>query len=85
MAQRRAALAVNRVRQHSEFINQRPCRKTFEIKTQMDAIPLAQHLCLLLDGKVVLGVDHRFALSSPALVSAPSKKSFSSVNWPILA
>src|ERR1017187_6077758 len=45
----------------------------------------AQHLGLLLDGKVVLGVDHRFALSSPALVSAPSKKSFSSVSSPILA
>src|ERR1035437_9419010 len=45
----------------------------------------AQHLCLLLDRKVVLRVDHRFALSSPALVSAPSKKSFSSVSSPILA
>jgi hypothetical protein len=33
----------------------------------------------------VLTVDHRFALSNPALVSAPSKKSFSSVNSPILA
>jgi hypothetical protein len=33
----------------------------------------------------VLAVDHRFALSKPALVSAPSKKSFSSVNSPILA
>ncbi|CAG9195925.1 hypothetical protein BVIET440_50315 [Burkholderia vietnamiensis] len=30
-------------------------------------------------------VDHRFALSSPALPSAPDKKSFSSVNWPIFA
>ena len=30
-------------------------------------------------------VDHRFALSNPALVSAPSKKSFSSVSSPILA
>ena len=45
----------------------------------------AQHLGLLLDGKIVLRVDHRFALSSPALVSAPSKKSFSSVSSPILA
>jgi len=33
----------------------------------------------------VLTVDHRFALSNPALVSAPSKKSFSSVSSPILA
>jgi len=30
-------------------------------------------------------VDHRLALSNPALMSAPSKKSFSSVNSPILA
>ena len=30
-------------------------------------------------------VDHRFALSSPALVSAPSKKSFSKVSSPIFA
>jgi len=30
-------------------------------------------------------VDHRFALSMPALMSAPSKKSFSSANSPILA
>jgi hypothetical protein len=33
----------------------------------------------------VLKVDHCFALSNPALVSAPSKKSFSSISSPILA
>jgi hypothetical protein len=33
----------------------------------------------------VLAVDHIFALSNPALVSAPSKNSFSSVSSPILA
>jgi len=33
----------------------------------------------------VRAVDHRFALSMPALPSAPSKKSFSSVNSPIFA
>src|SRR3981189_1950151 len=37
------------------------------------------------DRQIVLAVDHRFALSNPALVSAPSKKSFSSVSSPILA
>ena len=37
------------------------------------------------DGKIVIAVDHRFALSMPALVSAPSKKSFSSASSPILA
>jgi hypothetical protein len=32
-----------------------------------------------------LRVDHRLALSSPALLSAPSKKSFSSVSSPTFA
>src|SRR5258705_9901860 len=45
----------------------------------------AQNLRLLRDRQIVLTVDHRFALSSPALLSAPSKKSFSSVSSPILA
>src|SRR5499425_979119 len=45
----------------------------------------AQNLRLLGDRQIVRAVDHRFALSNPALVSAPSKKSFSSVSSPILA
>src|SRR5215471_12874040 len=45
----------------------------------------AQNLGLLADRQVVSAVDHRFALSNPALVSAPSKKSFSKVSSPILA
>jgi hypothetical protein len=44
-----------------------------------------QSLRLPGDRQIVSTVDHRFALSNPALVSAPSKKSFSSVNSPILA
>src|SRR6266481_3842681 len=44
-----------------------------------------QNLRLLGDRQIVLTVDHRFALSKPALPSAPSKKSFSSVSSPILA
>src|SRR6202158_5040502 len=44
-----------------------------------------QNLRLPGDRQVVFTVDHRFALSNPALVSAPSKKSFSSVSPPILA
>src|SRR3984893_10988118 len=44
-----------------------------------------QNFRLLRDRQIVLTVDHRFALSNPALVSAPSKKSFSSVSSPILA
>jgi hypothetical protein len=34
----------------------------------------AQNFRLLGDRQVVVTVDHRFALSNPALVSAPSKK-----------
>src|SRR5438874_7908322 len=45
----------------------------------------ADHLCLLRDAQLVTTVDHRFAVSNPALLSAPSKKSFSSVSSPILA
>src|SRR2546425_10274624 len=45
----------------------------------------AQNLRLPGDRQIVLTVNHRFALSNPALVSAPSKKSFSSVSSPILA
>src|SRR5471030_3460562 len=45
----------------------------------------AKYFRLLRDRQIVLTVDHRFALSNPALLSAPSKKSFSSVSSPILA
>src|SRR4029079_14929094 len=52
----------------------------------IDAAPAdPQNLRLPGDRQIVLTVDHRFALSNPALVSAPSKKSFSSVSSPILA
>ena len=47
-----------------------------------------QKLGLARDGKLVGTVDHGFALTqlpkAPALVSALSKKSFSSASWPIL-
>src|SRR5450432_3028266 len=45
----------------------------------------AQNLCLFGDRQIMVTVDHRFALSNPALVSVPSKKSFSSVSSPIFA
>ena len=45
----------------------------------------AQQAGLARDGQGVITVDHCFALSNPAMVSARSKKSFSSANWPILA
>src|SRR5665811_2424624 len=44
-----------------------------------------QSFRLFCDCQVVLTVDHRLALSKPALPSAPSKKLFSSVSSPILA
>src|SRR5665213_1647791 len=44
-----------------------------------------QNLRLPGDRQIVCAVDHRLALSRPALLSAPSKKSFSSVSDPILA
>src|SRR6267378_756023 len=44
-----------------------------------------QRLRLLGNRQIVRTVDHRLALSRPALLSAPSKKSFSSVSSPILA
>ena len=44
-----------------------------------------QCLGLLLDGQLVRGADHCFTLSIPALLSAPSKKSFSSARATILA
>ena len=37
----------------------------------------ADNLGLLRDAQLVITVDHRLAFSNPALLSAPSKKSFS--------
>jgi hypothetical protein len=45
----------------------------------------AEHLRLPRDRKGMAAVDHRFALSRPALLSAPSKKSLARVSSPILA
>jgi len=44
-----------------------------------------QQLGLAREDKVAITVDHRFALSNPALVSAPLKKFSLGVCWPILA
>ena len=60
--------------------------RTDRLRQVVHAAPAdAQGLRLLGDRQLVFAVEHRFALSSPALVSAPSKKSFSSVSSPILA
>src|SRR5215468_2500044 len=45
----------------------------------------ADGLGLLGDAQLVITVDHRLAFSNPALLSAPSKKSFSKISSPILA
>ena len=42
----------------------------------------AQYFRLLCDRQIVLTVDHRFALSNPALLSAPSKKLNSALRAP---
>src|SRR5215218_8919524 len=44
-----------------------------------------KRLGLLGDRQIMGAVDHRFALSRPALLSAPDKKSLVSVSSPILA
>lgn len=52
----------------------------------IDAAPTdPESLRLTGDRQIVAPVDYRFALSNPALPSAPAKKSFSSVSAPILA
>jgi hypothetical protein len=45
----------------------------------------AEHPCLPLDREGMAAVNHRFALSRPALLSALSKKSLARVSSPILA
>src|SRR3954462_3187895 len=44
-----------------------------------------KRLGLFGDRQIMGAVDHRFALSRPALLSAPDKKSLGRVNSPILA
>ena len=44
-----------------------------------------QNFSLLGEREFMSTVNHRFTLSNPALVSVPSKKSFSRVSSPILA
>ena len=52
----------------------------------VDAAPAdPQNPGLAGDRKIVAAVDHFLALSNPALLSAPAKKSFSNASSPILA
>ena len=57
----------------------------FEDKELGKVAPYADGVGLLGEGQVVVPVNQRFAPSNPALLSAPSKKSFSRVSSPILA
>ena len=92
------ALAVQKVAQHPaarervfqmQFINaahEREILRRHRPGLVVDAAATdVQSLRLTGDGKIVSAVYHRFALSMPALMSAPSKKSFSSASSPILA
>src|SRR5665647_3838810 len=66
--------------------HQRKVRSGHRARQVVDAATAdVQCLGLLGDRKIVVMINHRFALSKPALPSAPSKKSFSSVSSPILA
>src|ERR1700739_4714205 len=66
--------------------HQRKVCSRYRHRFVVDATPTdAEERCLLRQWKLVLAVDHRFALINPALPSARSKKSFSSTSSPILA
>ena len=52
----------------------RSCRPCSRAVARIAAAADAQKLSLLADRRIVRAIDHRFALSNPALVSAPSKK-----------
>jgi len=54
-------------------------------RTLGDLARAIEQLRLPRQRQLMVAVDHRFALSMPALPSAPAKKSFSSVSSPILA
>src|SRR5207253_5425847 len=66
---------------HELEVDRRHCARQVVHRAARDA----DHLCLLRDAQLVTTVDHRFAVSNPALLSALSKKSFSKVSSPILA
>src|ERR1700675_2266092 len=66
---------------HELEVGRRHCARQVVHRAARDA----DHLGLLRDAQRVTTVDHRFAFSNPALLSAPSKKSFSNVSSPIFA
>jgi len=58
---------------------------TSAAKFAASALADLKHLGWLCQWKLVVAVDHRFAITMPALVSALVKKPFSKVSGPILA
>lgn len=68
-----------------DTIHQRQCSRAngFGLVVHAAAADI-QQLGLASNRELVVAVGHRFSLSNPALVSASSKKSFSSVSSPIL-
>ena len=64
-----------------ELAHQRQIGRADRLRQVVDrASADVEQLGLARDGQFVITVDHGFALSNPALVSALSKKSFSSAN-----
>jgi hypothetical protein len=72
-----------------QFVNtshQRQIGSADQLRPIVDAAAAdTDQLGLSFNRKCMGAVDYRFALSNPTLMSALSKKSFSSVSWPILA
>jgi hypothetical protein len=61
--------------------HERQIGRTGRLGQVVDRTPAdVQQARLTCDAQLVVTVDHGFSLSNPALVSAPSKKSFSSAN-----
>ncbi len=72
--------------QFVDFAHQRQIGRADRLGQVVDRPPAdVEQAGLTCDAKFVVTVDHGFALRNPALVSALSKKSFSSASWPILA
>ncbi len=65
---------------------QRQCRIRNGPRLVVDGGPSQpQQLALSYDRQGMRAIDHRVALGKPALMSAPSKKSFFSASYPIFA
>ncbi len=67
--------------QFVELAHERQIGRADRLRHVIDSPPAdVEQAGLTCDGQHVVSVDHGFALSNPALVSALSKKSFSNAN-----